>query len=144
MEYYLSSLSLIPVAERANCTLTERMCAMMKETGCPTSLWGEALSTAAYCVNHTATTTNGGVTPIQAFKGSIPDISHMRVFYTNAYIHCPKSQGAKKLRDCACLVKFIRYPEGVSSYKFYDPNTHTIILSCSPHFLESPSPTNTK
>ncbi len=26
--------------------------------------------------------------------------------------------------------------EGVSRYKFYDPNTCTVILSCSPHFLE--------
>src|SRR5260221_14768940 len=44
-----------------------------------------------------------------------------------------------------CLVKFIGYLEGVSGYKFYDPNTHTVILSRSPHFLEpthsDPNPT---
>src|SRR5258708_7017251 len=44
-----------------------------------------------------------------------------------------------------CLVKFIGYLEGVSGYKFYDPNTCTVILSCSPHFLEpthsDPNPT---
>ena len=124
---------------------------MMKDMGSPMALWEEAVSTAAYCLNHTATSTNGGVTPIQVFEGIIPDISHMRIliFYTNAYIHQSKSQGAKKLGDCAHLVKFISYPEGVSGYKFYDLNTHTVILSCSPHFLEPPHcdsdnhPTNT-
>ena len=111
---------------------------MMKDTRSPMALWGEALSTAAYCVNRTATTANGGIMLIQAFEGTIPDISHMRTFYTDAYIHCPKLQGTKKLGDHAHLVKSIRYLEGVSGYKFYGPNTCTVLLSHSPHFLELP------
>src|SRR5260370_31036756 len=89
------------VAERANCTLTECMHAMMKDANCPMGLWAEAVCTTAYCLNQTATSANGGVTPIQAFEGITLDISHMRVFYSDAYIHCPKSEGAKKLGDCA-------------------------------------------
>ena len=113
------------------------MHAMMKDSGCPMALWGEAVSTTAYCLNRTATSSNGGITPIQAFKGTTPDISHMRVFYSDAYIHQPKTSRAKKLGDHACLVKFMGYLEGVSGYKFYDPQSHAILLSHSPHFLES-------
>src|SRR5260221_2031985 len=121
------------------------MCAMMKDSNCPMGLWGEAVCTAAYCVNRTPTSANGGVTLIQAFEGITPDISHMRIFYSDAYIHRSKLGGAKKLGDHARLVKFIGYLEGVSGYKFYDPNTCTVILSRSPHFLEpthsDPNPT---
>src|SRR5260370_14262553 len=110
---------------------------MMKDTECPLALWGEEVSTAAYCLNRTATLANGGVMPIQAFDGSTPDISHMRIFYSNAYIHQGKAEGAKKLGDRAHLIKFVGYPEGVSGYRFYDPSSRKITLSCSPRFLES-------
>ncbi len=123
------------VAEHANHTLTEHMHVMMKDHECPLGLWGEAACTAAYCLNCTATSLNGGITPIKP-----PDISHMCTFYTDAYIHHHKDQGAKKLGDRAVLVKFVGYPDGVSGYKFWDPNTHTIALSCSPHFLEHQPP----
>ena len=85
-----------------------------------------------------STSVNGGITPFQSFEGCVPTISHMRIFYTDAYIHCSKSEGAKKLGDCACLVKFVGYPDGINGHKFYDPSTHTIVLSCSAHFLEKP------
>ena len=49
--------------------------------------------------------------PIQAFEGVAPDVSHMRIFYSNAYIHHSKLEGAKKLGDHACLVKFIGWRE---------------------------------
>src|SRR5258708_36504845 len=121
------------------------MHAMMKDTDCPMMLLGEAICTAAYCLNQTPTSTNGGITPFQAFKGSIPDISHMKVFYSDVYIHYPKSDGVKKLGDHTCLVKFIGCPDGVNGYKFYDPATSTISLSCSTHVLETPNihPTST-
>src|SRR5260370_13271772 len=117
--------------------LTECMRGMMKGMDCPTALWGEAVCTAAYCLNHTPTSANGGITLIQAFDGTTPDVSHMRIFYTNPYIHHSKSDGAKKLRDRAHKVKFVGYPEGISGYRLYDPAICTIILSHSTHFLES-------
>ncbi|SRR5258708_20928769 len=114
------------------------MHAMMKETDCPMTLWGEAVCTAAYCLNQMPTSANGGITPFQAFEGIIPDISHMKVFYSDMYIHHSKSDGAKKLGDHACLVKFVGYPDGINGYKFYDPSMHTITLSCSMHIFETP------
>ncbi len=102
------------IAECANHTITECMCAMMKDHHCPLGLWGEAACTAAYCLNHTATSSNGGIMPIEAFDGKLPNISHMHTFYTDAYIHHCKDHGAKKLGDRAVLVKFVGYPDGVS------------------------------
>ena len=43
------------VAEWANRTLTERIWALLKDQDCPLSFWGEAASTAAYCLNRTPT-----------------------------------------------------------------------------------------
>ena len=65
------------VTERANQTLTKRMRVMMKDMDCPTALWGEAVCTAAYCLNCIPTSANGGITLIQAFDGTTPDISVM-------------------------------------------------------------------
>ena len=39
------------VAEWANCTLTECIQALLKDQDCPLSFWGEAASTATYCLN---------------------------------------------------------------------------------------------
>ena len=112
----------------------------IKDQDCPLSFWGEAASTTAYCLNHTPTSANGGITPHEAFFGTVPDVSHLCTFYSDAYIHQPKSHGAKKLGDCAILVKFVGYPEGVSGYKFWDPTTCTMKLSQSAHFLDDKSP----
>src|SRR5260370_37287403 len=51
-----------------------------------------------------------------------------------------KSEAAKKLGDRAHLVKCVGYPEGVSGYRFYNPESRTITLSRSPHFLEVSQP----
>ena len=124
------------VAERANMTLTERMHAMMKDRECPIAFWGEAIHTTTYCLNRTASSANGGITLLEAFDSEKPDISHLQTFYCDAYIHCTESQGAKKLGDWASLVKFIGYPDGVSGYKFWDPVTCTMKISCSVQFLD--------
>ncbi len=118
------------VAERANQTLTECMHAMMKDQDCPLALWGEAICTATYSLNHTPISANGGVTPIQAFDGTAPDVSHMQVFYSDAYIHHSKSSGAKKLGDHATHVNFVRYPDGVSGHRFWNPDG----------YMQSPTP----
>jgi len=73
------------VAEQANRTLTERIRAMMKDRECPPMLWGEAVHTAAHCLNRTPTSANGGITPYEAFEGRTPDISHLRTFYCDAW-----------------------------------------------------------
>jgi transposase InsO family protein len=125
------------VAERTNRTLTEKMRAMMKDRGSPPGLWGEAVCTAAYCLNRTSATANNGVTPYEIFEGNPPDISHLRTFYCDAYIHRTKRQGAQKLGDRALKVKFVGYPDSVSGYKFWDPHARKMRLSRSARFLET-------
>src|SRR5258708_8270677 len=82
------------VAERANQTLTECMHAMMKDQDCPLALWGEAICTATYSLNHTPISANGGVTPIQAFDGTPPDVPLLHVSSRHAHIHHSHSHSA--------------------------------------------------
>ena len=78
-------------------TLKEKVRAVLKDRNCPNGLWAEAILTVRYCINVTLTRSNGGITPYQAFFGIIPDISRLRVFYSDAWIHRSKNREPRPL-----------------------------------------------
>ena len=128
------------VAERMVRVLKEKVHAVLKDRDCPNGLWAEAILAVRYCINVTLTRSNGGITPYQAFFGIIPDISRLRVFYSDAWIHRSKKQGAKALGDRGIRVKFIGYPEDVVAYKFWNPETRKTVVSRDPLFVETALP----
>ena len=128
------------VAERMVRALKEKVRAVLKDRDCPDGLWAEAILAVRYSINFTLTTSNGGITPYQAFFGIVPDISRLRVFYCDAWIHRSKKQGAKALGDRGIQVKFIGYPEDVAAYKFWNPETRKTVVSRDPLFIETALP----
>ncbi len=52
--------------------------------------------------------------------------SHMRVWYSNVFVHRPKDLGAKKLGERGHHMKFLGYPHNSSGYRTYDPVTHKV------------------
>jgi transposase InsO family protein len=68
------------VAERMNRTIFEMGNAMMIHADMPIHFWGEAINTAVYVRNRCPTAALEGKTPFEALTGSVPDMSHLRIF----------------------------------------------------------------
>ena len=77
------------VAEHSNWRVLDKGQMLLKDAGAPDFhfLWADAFATAAYAINHTVNSSLGDVTPFEAFFGWKPNISHMRVWYSDVFIH---------------------------------------------------------
>lgn len=104
-------------AERLNRTLLEKTRALLSEANLPESLWGEALLTANYLRNRSPTA-NSPKTPWERIFKKQPDLSNLRTFGSEAYVHVPKKKRFGKLDDTA--VKGIMVG--------YAPNGYRILL----------------
>ncbi|GIL76859.1 hypothetical protein Vretifemale_6396, partial [Volvox reticuliferus] len=98
-------------AERLNRTLLEKTRAMLVESELPQQLWAEALATANYLRNISPVAGANKVTPHEAFMGTKPDISHLRVFGCAAYAHVPKEK-RNKLEPVSRKGIFVGYEHG--------------------------------
>ena len=79
---------------------------MLADSKLPHSFWAEALSTYAYLRNCSPTKLLSGITPYEAWYGTKPNLSSLRVFGCSAYAHVPKVERRKldlKARKCIML-----------------------------------------
>jgi len=67
---------------------------MLANTGLPDELWGEAVTTANY-LRVVSPVRGMSATPWEMFYGSKPDLSHLRVFGSRAFVMVPKQQRGK-------------------------------------------------
>ncbi|KAJ8617545.1 hypothetical protein MRB53_013731 [Persea americana] len=58
-------------------------------------VWDEAIDCAAYLLNRCPTRNVWNKTPLEAWSGIKPGISHLRVFGTIAYAHVPDQKRSK-------------------------------------------------
>jgi hypothetical protein len=117
------------VAERTNRTIEEGVISMLYESGMPPSFWGEAMASFIHVSNRVTTTSLQGSTPYEAFYGSKPDLSHLRVWGCIAYVLIQKDKrplGSLGAHMEKCI--FIGYVQGYKGWKFYNPVTK------HPHF----------
>jgi transposase InsO family protein len=118
------------VAERANRTFEEGVISMLHESGMPPSFWGEALSSFIHVHNRVSTTSVTGMTPHEAFLGSKPDLSMLRVWGCTSYVLIQKDKrplGSLGSHMEKCV--FIGYPQGYKAWKFYNPISRKVIIS---------------
>ena len=116
------------VAERMNRTLVEMIRCMLHQSKTPLSFWGEALFTAVYIRNRVPSSANDGKTPFTLWYGSIPDLSNLRIFWCDAFVHVPDVK-RKKLDAKARKCKFVGYSLEQKAYRFWDPVQRKIIIS---------------
>ena len=79
-------------------------------------LWAEAVATAAYLRNCSATTALDGRTPYEMWYGRKPNLGHLRVFGCTAYAHIPDC-ARRKLDGMAEKLRFVglqQESEGIS------------------------------
>ncbi|KMQ87247.1 retrovirus-related pol polyprotein from transposon tnt 1-94 [Lasius niger] len=97
-------------AERDNRTIVEAARTMLHSRNLPLLLWAEAVNTAVYILNRTTCVRTSGTTPYKIWTGRKPEISHLRVFGSTAYMHIPK-QFRKKLDAKAKQTVLVGYQE---------------------------------
>lgn len=76
-------------AERDNWTIVESARTMIIAKNLSLSLWAEAVNCTVYVLNRTVWT-SGAVTLYEAWTGKTPNLTHLRIFGSDAYVHTPK------------------------------------------------------
>ena len=83
------------VAEQMNCTLLDKVRAMLLDADLPESYWYDALVYAAFLHNISPTHSLDCMTPEEAWSRNKPDVSTIRVFGSRAFVHIPDAQRDK-------------------------------------------------
>ena len=118
------------VAERKKRVFVEAARAMLNEKFLPDAYWAEAMSTAVYVVNRTPTAGIHMITPYEKLYKQRPDVSHLKVFGSIAYVHIPDELRTKldpKVEKCV----FIGYSLEQKGYKCCNPVTRRQLLQVS-------------
>ena len=117
-----------PKAERLNRTLLDGVRCFILESGLPHFLWGELVMTKAYLRNRSPTTATAvDQTPVQAWTGKKPDIQHLRVIGSKAYVHVPKAVRGDKLQPRAEVGYIVGYDAQRKCYRVYTPGSGSLI-----------------
>jgi hypothetical protein len=101
---------------------------MLKSKRMPQEFWAEALACAVYLRNRSPTISIWNITPQKAWSGHKPNISHLRVFGSMAYMHVPE-QKRTKLDDRSEKLIFIGYDSSSKGYKLYNPTNGKIVVT---------------
>lgn len=123
------------VSERFNRTVTEKIRAMILDSGVPKFLWNEAALAAVYVINRIPTRAlNEMVTPAEKWFGNKPNYDKLRIFGTKAYAWIP-DKCRKKLDSKSKKTIFIGYaPNG---YRLWDMQARKVILARDVKFDEN-------
>jgi len=100
-------------SERDNRTIMESARTMLSAKNVAQFLWAEAVNTAVYFLNRTATSQVRDSTP--AWTGKKPDQFHTRIFGSTVYAHIPKIQ-RKKLEPKTKRLIFVGYEKDFTKY----------------------------
>ncbi|KMQ92933.1 integrase core domain protein [Lasius niger] len=123
-------------SERGNRSIVECARTMLKAKDLPTSLWAEAVNTAVYLQNRVLSSkSKEGKTPYEIWTGENPDLSHVKVFGSEAFVHVPK-QFTKKFDARSKRVLFVGYEGDSTNYRLYNPDTRSVTVSRNVVFHE--------
>ena len=124
------------VVERRNQTIVGMARSLLKAKMLPGEFWGEAVSTAVFILNRSATKALDGVTPYEAWYGQKPDVSFLRTF--GSIVHVKDTRpGLKKMDDRSRKMIFVGYPAGTKGYRAYDPISGRVVITRDAVFDES-------
>ena len=102
--------------ERLNRTLQEKARVMLAASDLPSEYWGDALLTANYLRNISAVA-NSDKTPFEMWFGTIPDVSHLRVFGSKCFVMFDKSKRDGKFNHVSQEGIFLGYDGFSKNYR---------------------------
>ena len=83
------------IAERCNRTLCTKARSMLADAKLDKKFWAEAVNTAVHLKNVSPMKAVKNMTPEEAWNGNKVDISYLRVFGYQAFMHVPDKQRKK-------------------------------------------------
>lgn len=108
------------VVERRNRTVVEMSHCIQKEMALPATLWGEVVRHSMYILNRLPTRALSSQTPYEAWTGSKPNFSHIRVFGFLTHMKIANIH-VKKLDDRSLEVINLCKEPGTKAYRVYNP-----------------------
>eukprot|EP00253_Pinus_taeda_P002725 PITA_02725 len=126
------------VAERKNRTLKEMANCMLQSKGLSLSFWAEAINCANYIINRPPTKVLKNITPEEAWSSIKPDVSHFRVFGSEAWAHIPDEKH-KALEPKSDKCTFFGYSEDVKGYRLIPFKSKNVIIRRNVKFDENKS-----
>ena len=104
------------VVERKNRTLKEMANCMLQSKGLGLNFWAKAINCANDMVNRTPTKVLKNISPEEAWSSIKLDVSHFRVFGSDAWAHIPDvKHKALEPKSEKCIV--VGYYEDVKGYR---------------------------
>ncbi|SGY38984.1 BQ5605_C003g02117 [Microbotryum silenes-dioicae] len=129
-------------AKRANCTLFDLVCAMLKYAGLLRKYLSYALASATFALNRSLHPSKRK-TPYELYTGHKPDVSHLRTFGSTAYALLPRAL-CKKLSDHSQKGIFLGYSGEYNYLILVDRNTTPkVIITRDVTFSDIPSTSST-
>jgi len=133
------------IAERShrtdtNAAATSLAAAMCADRRLPPSMWGFAYLSSVYAGNFIVRARTGDKTPLELFTGKKPDVSHLRVWGCEAFVHTLKMDRKSRFAPKSSACSFVGYGQldGFKAYYVYVPATRKVILSRDVVFREAP------
>jgi hypothetical protein len=102
------------VAECLNRTLLDKSRAMLANANLPKSYWLEALNYATL-LHNLSPSHSIATTPSEAYTGTKPDVSRLRIFGCTAHIHVPEKL-QDKLSACSLPCTFLGFSHQCSAF----------------------------
>ncbi|KAL0401556.1 UNVERIFIED_CONTAM: Retrovirus-related Pol polyprotein from transposon TNT 1-94 [Sesamum latifolium] len=116
------------VDKRKNRTILNMARSMLKEKHMPKEFWAEAVQCAVYLSNRSPTLNVRNQTPQEAWNWRKPNVSHLRVFGSIAYVHVPH-QEQSKLDDRSVKHVFVGYDYYSKGYRLFNPSNGKVVVS---------------
>jgi len=127
------------ITERFNRTLLELMCAMLIEKRLPAFLWDEAVAHAVYLRNRAPMRALKGMTLMEAWSGTKPNVSHLRKFGCDVWI-LDEDKNRSKLAPKSKKMVFTGFEDGPKAVRYYNAATQKIKVSQNFAFNENKEP----
>jgi hypothetical protein len=109
------------VAERANCTTSEKALCLLKQSHLPSKYWGEAVSTAVFLENITPVRKLKWKTPYQLWHSQPFDNTRLKPFGCVVSVNIPKSQCNGKFGDTSKKGLLVGYQHGTHNWHILLP-----------------------
>ena len=115
------------VAKRMNRILVEIAQAMMR--GLPEFLWEYAINHSSYLRNRTYTKSLNDKTSYEIWFQNKPNISHLQEFRAPVWVLLQGQKKPRKMETKSRQQTFVGYDDGSKSIKYYNVETHKVLIS---------------